>query len=95
MVFKFTHGVIALDRIIFDRVVENVPLVLADLALDREVADCDQLAVIQLLVHCVCALVVLHCVSEDNYDEESNNGDAEAHEVFEFEHFRILLAGHL
>lgn len=82
IVFKFNHCVVPLLVVIFDSLVEGVPLVLADLALDREVSHCDQLAVEELLVDRIRALVIHNCVFVDHDDQEAEDGGSEAKEIF-------------
>ena len=66
-----------------------------NLALNREVAESDEIRVEDLIVDFVRFLVENKRVAVDQADQESKNGDTEAHGVLKKNHIFVLLTSNL
>ena len=92
---KGDHRMLLRNALILDSCYKFVPVTLRNLALDRVVAQRDQITVVDLVVDHVCRLVDHECVAIGQADIKANDRGTEPHHILQKEHLRVLLACYL
>ena len=89
------HCILLRNALLLDSLHKSVPVTLRNLALDRVVAQRDQVAVVDLVVDHVCRLVDHECVAIGQADIKANDRGAKPHHFLQKEHLGVLLACNL